>query len=305
MQGEAFLGGQEGPEREYAFGFRGRMDERFDMVRSVRDKKYRYIRNYMPHKIYGQYIEYLWRAPSMQSWEKAFKAGELNEVQSKFWGPKPVEELYDIEADPHNIHNLANQPQYQKILVRMREANRQWQREIRDVGFIPEAMILEIAKKTTLYDYARSGAYPLEKIMEISEMASSRNPGVLNEIIKRLSDKEPAVRYWAATGCTVLGQEASSAKDALKKALHDPEVSVRIAAAEALYYLGEKQMAVTALKDALKSDNLMARVQSLNVLENMKEDARPALSAVKALIPVDDPQNNDYDVRAAERLIGK
>src|SRR5690606_23881740 len=107
MQGEAFLGLQESAPREYAFAFRGRMDERIDMVRSVRDKNYRYIRNYMPHKIYGQYLEYLWKAPSMASWENLYKEGKLDEVQSRFWKSKPVEELYDTHADPHNVINLA------------------------------------------------------------------------------------------------------------------------------------------------------------------------------------------------------
>ena len=88
MQGKAFLGKQTATPREYAQAFRGRMDERIDLVRGLRDKKYRYIRNYMPHKIYGQYIEYLWKAPSMGSWEAAYKAGTLNAVQRKILGNK-------------------------------------------------------------------------------------------------------------------------------------------------------------------------------------------------------------------------
>ncbi|MGK7395400.1 MAG: sulfatase family protein, partial [Candidatus Cyclobacteriaceae bacterium M3_2C_046] len=114
MQGKPFLGEQQTAPRDYGYNFRGRMDERFDLVRSVRDKEFRYIRNYMPHKIYGQHIAYLWRAPSMRSWEREYKKGNLNEIQSKFWGPKPVEELYDIKADPDNINNLADDPEYQE-----------------------------------------------------------------------------------------------------------------------------------------------------------------------------------------------
>jgi N-sulfoglucosamine sulfohydrolase len=304
MQGEAFLGNQQTTPRQHAFAFRGRMDERLDMVRSVRDKKYRYIRNYMPHKIYAQHIDYLWQAPSMRSWEAAYRAGGLNETQSKFWEPKPVEELYDVEADPHNIHNLAGQARYQKVLVQLREANRQWLRQTKDVGFIPEPMMLEIAKTTPLYDYARSGKYPLERIMETAEMASSRNARFLKEIVRRLRDEEPAVRYWAATGCTVLGKEAAPAKEALKKLTVDPQVSVRIAAAEALYHVGEKEIAVSTLKEALGSDNLMARVQALNALETMNQDAAGALAAVKALISPD-PKDKGYDAQAAEWLVSK
>lgn len=305
IHGAAFLGKQEGPEREYAFGFRGRMGDRIDMIRTVRDKKYRYIRNYMPHKIYGQYIDYLWQAPSMQSWETAFEAGELNEVQSKFWKPKPVEELFDIEADPHNINNLADQPQYKKTLIRMREANRQWQREIKDVGFMPEAMISEIANKITLYEYTRSNEYSLEKIMKIAEMASSRNPLLLNDIIIRLSDKEPIIRYWAVIGCIILEQKSAPAKNILMNLLHDPEISIRISAAEALYILGETELSVNTLKETLNSRNRMARLQSLNVLETMNEDAVPAFEAIKSIIPIDDSKKSEYDISAAKRLLKK
>ncbi len=78
MQGEAFLGdGQKGP-RSYVYLFRDRMDERYDMMRAVRDKKYKYIRNYYPHRIYGQHLEYLWKAAATRSWEEEYLAeGQL------------------------------------------------------------------------------------------------------------------------------------------------------------------------------------------------------------------------------------
>ena len=302
LQGEPFLGKFQSTPREYAFALRGRMDERFDMVRSVRDKKYRYVRNYMPHKIYGQYLEYLWKAPSMASWEKAFRNGELNEIQSRFWKPKPAEELYDVESDPHNINNLAPKPEYEVVLRKMREANRTWLLESNDVGFIPEPMILEIAKQQPLYSYARAGKYDLERIMQTAELASSKDVSAIPELKKRLADPDPVVRYWAVTGCTVLGGDAMSAKSQLLKLLQDSELTVRIAAAEALYVLSEKAKPINALRDALKSDNLMARVQALNVLENMGQDASGALKEIRDLIK-ENVADGDYDVRAAQRIL--
>jgi hypothetical protein len=278
------------------------MDERSDLVRSVRDNQYRYVRNYMPHKIYGQYLEYLWKAPSMKSWETAYRNGELNEVQSAFWKPKPVEELYDVHADPHNIRNLAGEAQYKDVLMRMREANRNWMLEFRDVGFLPEPMMFEISRTQPLFDYARSGMYPLERIIETAEMASSKDRAFLSDLKRSLTDKNPVVRYWAAIGCTVLSEESSSCKNELINLLNDSEVSVRIAAAEALYLLSEKQLAASALRDALKSPNPMARVQALNVLENMGDDARPALAETKQLLK-EDIKDSDYDVRAAKRIL--
>jgi len=302
MQGAAFLGAFKGTEPKQAFAFRGRMDERLDMIRSVRDKQYRYIRNYMPHKIYGQYLEYLWKAPSMRSWEHAWKAGSLNDIQSAFWKSKPTEELYDVKADPHNVRNLAGRPEYKNIIAGFRKANRQWLIQSRDIGFVPEPMMVEISKEQSLYEYARSTRYPLEQIMETAELASSGDPAALKEMLKRLTHSHPVVRYWAATGCTVLSREAGAAKPSLQMLLRDPEISVRVAAAEALYGLNEKDGPLKVLKEALFSDNIMARVHALNVLENMGEDARPALDNIRRLLK-EDIQDGDYDVRAAQRIV--
>lgn len=300
MQGEAFLGAQQVPPREYAFSFRGRMDERIDMSRSVRDQEYRYIRNYMPHKIYGQYLEYLWKAPSMASWEKLYREGRLNEVQARFWEAKPVEELYHVKTDPHNVVNLATDPAYQEVLDRMREANREWILQTLDLGFIPEALFEELGRPT-LYEYARSGDYKLREIIEIAETASLGAVENLPLLLHRLEDPDPVQRYWASTGCIILGEKAKPATAALKVALNDPEASVRIAAAEALYGLGEKDAAIATLRAALKDPNKMARVQALNVLEIMEGDALPAFDAIEVLT-ADKLQDQDYDIRAANRL---
>lgn len=304
MQGKAFLGVQQADAPAYGYAFRGRMDERIDMVRSIRDKKFRYVRNYMPHKIYAQYLEYLWKAPSMPSWEKAYHENKLNEVQSRFWESKPVEELYDVSTDPHNIHNLALDPQFKKVLKRMRKENRDWMLETRDVGLIPEAMILELVKTTTMYEYGRSKEYDLKKILKTAEMASLGEVKKLNQLMQKLKDPDPVVRYWAATGCVILEEHAKPAESALKDLMNDPEVSVRIAAAEALYHLGANQIALEALEAALQVDNKMARVQALNVLENMGDDAIPSLNAVEKLISTN-LVDQDYDIRAANRLVEK
>ena len=305
MQGQAFLGEQDQTPREYAYGFRGRMDEVYDLSRSVRDKRFRYTRNYMPHRIYGQYLEYLWRAPSMRSWEAAYQAGELNEVQSAFWERKPPEELYDVTQDPDNVRNLADDPQYQADLQRLRSANGEWVRSIHDSGFLPEAEMIARAEdqNSTIYEVMRDPELPLDRIIETAELASQEDTKNLNELITRFDDPESAVRYWAATGCAILGKRAEPAHAALEQHLSDPSPSVAIASAEALYYLGDKEKSVAALAQALKNDQEMARVHALNVLKLIGEDARPALAATKELIASKDPEDNRYDTRAALRLI--
>ncbi len=303
FQGKAFMGNQQVNERSYGFSFRGRMDERIDLVRSARDKKYRYVRNYYPNKIYAQYIEYLWNAPSMKSWDSAYRAGQLNEVQSRFFKKKPVEELYDCQKDPDNINNLAGRKAYSEVQQRMRKATQKWLIDSKDAGFIPEARKESLSKTTTIYDYTHSGTYDIKEVMETAEMASSENPKYLNILIQKLKDKDPDIRYWAATGCTILGKKALPAKKDLEGLLNDKEIAVQIAAAEALYFLGESKKTISVLIEALKSDNMMARVQALNVLEAAdKKDAVMARNNLQSIIA----QNRaDYDVRAAKKLLSE
>src|SRR3546814_17320700 len=87
----------------------------------------------------------------MQSWEAAWKAGTLNPVQSRYWQPKAPEELYDITADPHNIHNLADDPAHQQVLERMRNTLQDWQLQKRDAGILPKSRLEELSNDTTHY----------------------------------------------------------------------------------------------------------------------------------------------------------
>ena len=81
MQGRAFLGKFQESPQPFIYGFRGRMDERFDLVRSVTDGRYVYIRNNMPHKIYGQHIDYMFQTPTTRVWKRLHDEGKLTPVQ--------------------------------------------------------------------------------------------------------------------------------------------------------------------------------------------------------------------------------
>ncbi|MEZ6070070.1 MAG: sulfatase [Pirellulales bacterium] len=141
MQGVAFLGEAAGPPREYVYGFRGRMDERYDMLRSVRDGRYKYIRNYMPQLPYfqHQFLEYQNEMPTMRVWQRLADEGNLTGPAATFMAMrKPAEELYDTEADPWEVHNLADDIAYHDVRHRLRGALYDWMLEIRDLGFLPE-----------------------------------------------------------------------------------------------------------------------------------------------------------------------
>ncbi len=165
-------------EPKYLFGFRGRMDERYDFLRAVRSKRYLYIRNYMPHLPYGQYLAYMFETPTTRVWKALYDAGQLRPPQSNFWEPKPPEELYDVTADPHQIHNLADRPEYATVLAEMRAALRDHILTIRDVGFLPEPEMHRRAAGTTIYEMAQDPQrYPLERIYTMAEKAARLRPG--------------------------------------------------------------------------------------------------------------------------------
>lgn len=303
LQGKPFLGSYTASEQRYGYSFRGRMDERIDLSRTVRDKKYRYIRNYLPHLPYGQRLHYLWLAPSTRSWEESYRAGRTDAVQSAFWKEKPAEELYDIATDPFNVNNLAGDKNYDSVLVRMRKANYDWVIASRDVGFIPEAILFELAKKGPLMEQVDHATLP--RIMETAALASSRNISDLATLAERFSDANPSVRYWAATGCAILSKEASPYRRSLTGMLNDSEGAVQVAAAEALYRIGDRDRALKALVATLDHPNTFVRVQAINVLQAIGTDALSALPRVRALLP--DPavldESMTYDVRAARTYV--
>lgn len=307
MQGEAFLGSQkEIDEPEYAFMFRDRMDERYDMSRAVRDKKFRYIRNYLPYRIYGQRLDFLWRARSIRSWEETCLKGDCNDIQQVFWNTKPTEELYDTENDPWEVNNLALDPEYSSELLRMRKANLEWMINIKDSGFIPEAELVDMAGKQSIYDYMRTGKVPLEDIIKIAEKIVMVCEKDIMEVASYLKSDNSAIRYWGATGALILGAKAIPLIPELKKMVDDPSPNVRIVASEALYTLGEKNAGRIGFRSALKSSNSFARTHALNAIESVGDNSDEMQEAVIAMAREAGKLVRDsYDHRAAKTLLDK
>jgi len=147
MQGQPFLGDQKAPPREYLFAARDRMDEAYDLIRAVRDKRYKYFRNYMHHITYGQDIDYMNQMPTMREMRRLNAEGKLVGPQKHYFlKTKPLEELYDTLKDPHEIRNLAHDPRYKEILERMRKVHLRWMKKTGDVGFIPEPEFEELKR---------------------------------------------------------------------------------------------------------------------------------------------------------------
>lgn len=302
MQGHAFLGHDKSEPRKYNYTFRGRMDERYDMMRSVRDNQFKYIRNYMPHRIWGQHLQYLFKMPATQSWYAEYEKGRCKGPQRLFWEPKPVEELYDFTKDPWEVNNLANDPKCADVLKRMRKDCREHWLEVRDGGFIPEGERVRRAEEAdmTIYEYVRNEKqYPLEEIMAVAEMAGEGKPETLPNLKDLLDHKDSAVRYWAATGCLILGEKAAAAARKLELVMAgDESPDVRIVAAEALWKLGRTEKALEVLAEMLSHSNEYVSLHAMNVLTVMGDDAKPVLPAIEKAA-----KSGGYTRRAAHTAV--
>ena len=133
MHGSAFLGKYKSKPREYIFAARDRMDSECDVRRAVRDKKFKYIRNYRPEIGCYQDIKFRKSLESMKELLRLRDEGKLNKVQM-YWfrKTKSPEELYDLSIDPYELNNVADDPAYREELIRLRKIHVKWLKEIGD-----------------------------------------------------------------------------------------------------------------------------------------------------------------------------
>lgn len=301
MQGRAFLGDNLTEPRKYAFGARDRMDERYDIIRAVRGPRFRYIRNFEWLKPYYQYMNTPEKGATMREIRRIEASGEVPEHVALFTAAsKPVEEFYDLENDPHEINNLAEDPQYADQIAEMRKALADWQFEIGDLGLLPESEI-EIREETVGPRFnilnREGGEATLKRLIQAATSAS--DPFVsINKLAQSLDDEDAAIRYWAATG---LGQRKDpAANQQLQVRLEDPAPSVRIAAAWALSRNGRADIGVPALAKELEGEQQWARLQAAIALDEIEEDARPALEELQATLK---KQPNKYIIRVANKAV--
>ncbi|MFO7776504.1 MAG: sulfatase-like hydrolase/transferase [Candidatus Hydrogenedentota bacterium] len=319
MHGRAFMGPHETAPREYLFGFRGRMDERQDMVRSVRGGRYIYIRNYMPHLKHGHFSSYMYTFESTRAWRRLHEEGALEGPETHVFEPKPAEELYDLHEDPHEITNLVDSEAHQAVLAELRAAHQGHMRETRDLAFLPEAEMHRRAKGTTapiweidegvsLYEMGQDpDQYPFESIFAMAELAAARSAEAVPALILGTGHGDPAIRYWATMGVLIRGAEAfEAAAPEVRQAIDDESPSVRVVAAETLVRYGgenDRSKGLDALAELAQPDvhGVYVTFEALNAFGNLgpKAEAIEERLNENADTDPDAPQRgaNEYIVR--------
>ena len=131
MQGRIFLGERAQAPRQYAFGARDRCDTTIMRLRTVRDARFRYIRNFTPEVPFLAASNYKeTQYPVWNLLKELHAQGKLTPAQEFLCQPRqPAEELYDMENDPWQIRNLANEERHSATQARLRGVLEKWMAE--------------------------------------------------------------------------------------------------------------------------------------------------------------------------------
>ena len=283
MMGTAFLGEQAGEPRKYVFGARDRVDEAADLCRSVRDKRWLYIRNYMPHISYNQPCAWPGQGDIRKEIHALADAGKIAK-DTPAWtyaGPRKVrEELYDTDVDPLCLNNLVKDVAHIETLVKLRKEQTVWSAQTGDAGFLPEVEAAKLAAEKPLLRYPKKER--LSTALRQASRLAGLGPLHQEKMRVALKHEEPSVRYWGAVALHALNKLDADSKEALNAALADDSAAVRIEAAAAVAKHGEIGSSLEVLTKELASEDLIAALYASRAIELMgPKKAKAAIPAMQ------------------------
>jgi arylsulfatase A-like enzyme len=274
IDGRPFLGEKVALEelnsRNTAFGSADRFDEKYDLVRSWRKGNYKYIRNYQPFNFDSLHNDYRYRMPAYQEWRKLYREGKLNDVQRQFFEPKAVECLYDLDRDPHEVHNLAHDPAHADVLAGLRRELQQQVKSLPDLSFFPEPYFLEHGADNPV-GFGQKRREEIAQLIDIADLSLQPFDEVRSALTEALQSRDPWQRYWGCIVCSCFGTEAEELTDQNRDvAESDPEPLVRVRAAEFLGLIGAgdpRPLIAAALADARSAAEANLILNSAVMLE--------------------------------------
>ena len=257
VDGRPFLGPdvtrEELDQRDEAFGYADRFDEKSDLSRSLRKGRYKYIRNYQPFYPDALQNNYRYNMLAYSEWRQLYRDDKLNAAQRQFFEPKPVEALYDLEADPHEISNLAADPSHAERLKELRARLHQWVTELPDLSFYPESYLVAHALDAPV-PFGQKHADEIARLVHVADLSLLPFADAHPKLKEALMADNPWVRYWGLTACCCFGEEAKPLVETARELLDDPERLVRVRAAEFLA-MADGQDPRPTIYEALRSSD--------------------------------------------------
>ncbi|WP_405267289.1 sulfatase [Cellulophaga sp. Ld12] len=214
------------------YGYADRFDEKYDMVRSLRKGNLKYIRNFQPFMVDGLMNNYRYKQLAYKEWKALFDAEKLNDIQSQFFKPKVAEELYDVENDPYETINLANNPAFQKSLKQLRKNLSGWMRSMPDLSFYPEHLIIEKAFSTPI-TFGTAHKKEISSYLKIANLQLIPFEKAKLKLAKYLDSSDDLERYWALITCSSFSTQAAVFSNQIQQIMRSDSLLInRMRAAE-------------------------------------------------------------------------
>lgn len=292
MDGKPFLGKGVSKtdlvNRNTAFCYADRFDEKYDLVRAIRKGKYKYIRNYQPFNVDALFNFYRYKMLAFQEWETLYKEGLLNKTQSQFFQPRTAEALYDIKNDPHEVNNLATNPAYQSALQDLRNTLQQQVKSMPDLSFYPEPYFIENGLDNPV-KFGQKHKADIATLVDIADLNLKSFKKAKKGIKKALKSNNAWNRYWGLIACSTFGKEAKQFyKKAKKISQADLEPLVQMRALEFLALNGQainQQLMYSLVKEAKTETSANLLLNSVALIKTLRPDFN--IEFPKTLFPKD------------------
>lgn len=301
MQGIPFLGPNASSERQYVHTFRARRGERYDIVRGVRTQNFLYLRNYTPHLPVMQYNDYSFAIPGYVSW-MVHATKNTNHPTSKWFAPKPQEELYDVRVDPDNVHNLAHNAAFIHELVKLRRINQNHILKYRDSVFYPESM-----QGREYSSFQNDEKYPLNALIALHDSGLAGEEGTPPNLVETLNHPNPVMQYWGLTHCVIRPEMAENHIKRMGDLLEDSDPVIQLQSARAIAGASPDKVAPElyekvhqVLNEHLASNNQIHELLALLVMDECQLE-----SIFPNLIPIIKETRGQYGKRVAEWILNK
>jgi uncharacterized sulfatase len=267
MDGKPFLGAsvsmEEVESRDEAFGHADRMDEKYDLVRSIRKGRFHYMRcfqNWLPDGLQNNY-RYL--SAAFTEWRTLAQSGALDETQRAFFEARSVEMLFDCEADPHNVRNLAADLAHAATLQDLRERLIQRMQNLPDLSLWPESAMARHALPHAA-DWGREHRAEAAALMQIANLALQPFAEAEPQLRRALEQGGDWERYWAAMVCSRFGEQAAGLAPVLRAQMDHNLESVQLRSIECLGAIGAINPQPELIRLVNQTDSPIFATEALN-----------------------------------------
>ena len=275
VDGRPFLGSgvtaAEIERRDEAFGYADRFDEKYDLVRTLRKGRFEYVRSFEPFNADGLRNNYRYRMLAYAEWLRLYREGKLSAAQRQFFERRAPEALYDVEKDPYETRNLADDPEFADVVSALRARLAERLRGMPDLSLFPESVLVEEAFGAPTA-YGATHKDRIARLLAVADLSlvafAEAEPGLR----AALDAEDPWQRYWAFIVLSAHGRAASSLVERAKElAASDPELLVRARAAEFLGVSGAIDPRPVILDVLKKSTDHVEVSLVLNILVSLRD----------------------------------